>query len=186
MIRTVNLTQMFGQFRDYWKPKIVGDINDTHVKLVKLKGEFVWHHHEREDELFLVVKGRLVLKLRDRDLVHQCGVDAQSALNVLERADAFRRPDRLDRLVEVAECDLHAGPAHDFVPRKILKRALLANAAGVILYHNHPSGDPSPSREDREFTRRLAAAAESVGLRLLDHIIVGREGCVSFREAGLM
>jgi len=71
-------------------------------------------------------------------------------------------------------------------PREILKRALLTNAAGVILYHNHPSGDPSPSREDREFTRRLVAAAESVGLRLLDHIVVGREGCVSFRESGLM
>ena len=71
-------------------------------------------------------------------------------------------------------------------PREILKRALLSNAAGLILYHNHPSGDPSPSREDREFTRRLAAAAESVGLRLLDHVVVGREGCVSFREAGLM
>ncbi|MEO8432949.1 MAG: DNA repair protein RadC [Acidobacteriota bacterium] len=71
-------------------------------------------------------------------------------------------------------------------PREILKRALLANAAGVILYHNHPSGDPAPSREDREFTRRLAAAAESVGIRLLDHIVVGRSGCVSFREAGLL
>lgn len=71
-------------------------------------------------------------------------------------------------------------------PREILKRALLANAAGLILYHNHPSGDPSPSREDREFTRRLSAAAESVGLRLLDHVVVGREGCVSFREAGLL
>jgi DNA repair protein RadC len=71
-------------------------------------------------------------------------------------------------------------------PREILKRALLVNAAGVILYHNHPSGDPSPSREDREFTRRLAAAADSIGLRLLDHVVVGREGCVSFREAGLM
>jgi len=71
-------------------------------------------------------------------------------------------------------------------PREILKRALLVNAANVILYHNHPSGDPTPSREDREFTRRLAAAAESIGLRLLDHIVVGREGCVSFREAGLM
>jgi DNA repair protein RadC len=56
----------------------------------------------------------------------------------------------------------------------------------VILYHNHPSGDPTPSREDREFTRRLATASEAVGVRLLDHIVVGREGCVSFREAGLL
>ncbi len=71
-------------------------------------------------------------------------------------------------------------------PREILKRALLSNAAGVILYHNHPSGDPTPSREDREFTRRLCAAAETLGLRLLDHIVVGRTGCVSFREAGLL
>lgn len=71
-------------------------------------------------------------------------------------------------------------------PREILKRALVASAAGVIVYHNHPSGDPSPSREDREFTRRLASAADVLGLRLLDHIVVGREGCVSFRESGLL
>jgi DNA repair protein RadC len=71
-------------------------------------------------------------------------------------------------------------------PREILKRALVASAAGVIVYHNHPSGDPSPSREDREFTRRLASAADVLGLRLLDHIVVGREGCVSFKEAGLL
>ena len=71
-------------------------------------------------------------------------------------------------------------------PREILKRALLARAAGLILYHNHPSGDPSPSREDREFTRRLATAAEALGVRLLDHVVVGRESCVSFRESGLL
>jgi DNA repair protein RadC len=71
-------------------------------------------------------------------------------------------------------------------PREILRRALLGKAAAVILYHNHPSGDPTPSREDREFTRRFAAAAEAVGVRLLDHVVVGREGCVSFREAGLL
>ena len=71
-------------------------------------------------------------------------------------------------------------------PREILKRALLCRAAGFILYHNHPSGDPTPSREDREFTRRLASAAEALGVRLLDHVVVGREGCVSFREAGLL
>ena len=71
-------------------------------------------------------------------------------------------------------------------PRELLKRALLSNAAALIVYHNHPSGDPSPSREDREFTRRLASAADLVGLRLLDHVVVGRDGCVSFREAGLL
>ena len=71
-------------------------------------------------------------------------------------------------------------------PREILRRALIGKAAGVILYHNHPSGDPTPSREDREFTRRLGSACEAVGVRLLDHIVVGREGSVSFREAGLL
>jgi mannose-6-phosphate isomerase-like protein (cupin superfamily) len=64
----VNLAQKFGLFNDYWSPKIVGDLNDSHVKLVKLRGEFVWHHHENEDELFLIVKGRLLVKFRDRDL----------------------------------------------------------------------------------------------------------------------
>ncbi len=67
--RVVNLADTFNRFQDHWKPKIVGDVNDAHVKVVKLQGEFVWHHHEREDELFLVVKGRLRLRLRDRDLV---------------------------------------------------------------------------------------------------------------------
>jgi mannose-6-phosphate isomerase-like protein (cupin superfamily) len=68
-IRKVNLTELFGRFQDYWSPKVVGTVNDSLVKLVKLKGEFVWHHHEKQDELFLVVKGTLRLKLRDKDLV---------------------------------------------------------------------------------------------------------------------
>lgn len=68
MIEKVNLAQKFGLFHDRWSPKIAGEVNDAYVKLVKLKGEFVWHHHAAEDELFLVVKGRLLIKLRDRDL----------------------------------------------------------------------------------------------------------------------
>jgi mannose-6-phosphate isomerase-like protein (cupin superfamily) len=64
----VNLAQKFGLFTDYWSPKIVGELNDSYVKLVKLKGEFLWHHHEAEDELFLVVKGTLSIRLRDRDV----------------------------------------------------------------------------------------------------------------------
>jgi len=63
----VNLAQKFGLFVDYWQPRIAGDLNDAHVKLVKVKGEFVWHHDD-EDALFLVVKGRLLMKLRDGDI----------------------------------------------------------------------------------------------------------------------
>jgi mannose-6-phosphate isomerase-like protein (cupin superfamily) len=67
-VEKVNLAEKFGLFSDYWSPKIAGQINDFHIKLVKLKGEFVWHHHDNEDELFLVVKGRLLIKLRDKDV----------------------------------------------------------------------------------------------------------------------
>ena len=69
----MNLAEKFRLFDDYWSPKIVGELNDHHVKLVKLKGEFVWHHHDAEDELFFVVKGRLLLKLRDRDVWLEAG-----------------------------------------------------------------------------------------------------------------
>jgi mannose-6-phosphate isomerase-like protein (cupin superfamily) len=61
----VNLAQKLSLFSDHYSPKIVGELNDSHVKLVKLKGEFVWHHHDVEDELFLVIKGTLRMKLFD-------------------------------------------------------------------------------------------------------------------------
>ena len=68
MVNPVNIAQKFGLFQEYWHPKIVGELNDAYVKLAKLKGEFVWHQHENEDELFLVVKGRLLIKLHQQDL----------------------------------------------------------------------------------------------------------------------
>lgn len=61
----VNLAQKFSLFNEAYKPKIVGEVNDSYVKLVKLQGDFMWHHHEVEDELFFVVKGELRMKLRD-------------------------------------------------------------------------------------------------------------------------
>ena len=64
----VNLAEKFSQFSDYWSPKIAGEVQGMHVRLVKLKGEFVWHQHENEDEMFFVVKGRLLLKFRDQDI----------------------------------------------------------------------------------------------------------------------
>lgn len=68
----INLSQKFNLFHEHWSPRIVGELNESHFKLAKLKGEFVWHQHEKEDELFLVIKGTLVIKLRDRDLtIHE-------------------------------------------------------------------------------------------------------------------
>ena len=66
-IRVVNLTEKFARFQDYYSPKVVGQINDFQVKLVKLQGEFVWHHHDAEDELFMVAQGELHMKLRHAD-----------------------------------------------------------------------------------------------------------------------
>jgi mannose-6-phosphate isomerase-like protein (cupin superfamily) len=67
-METINLAHKFSQFTDHWSPKIVGELNDSYVKLVKVQGEFVWHHHDQEDELFLVIQGQLTIKLRDHDL----------------------------------------------------------------------------------------------------------------------
>jgi mannose-6-phosphate isomerase-like protein (cupin superfamily) len=73
MVEKVNVAEKLERFSDYWSPKIIGELNDFHVKAVKLKGEFVWHHHETEDELFYVVKGRLVIRLRDGEIVLEPG-----------------------------------------------------------------------------------------------------------------
>lgn len=64
----VNLEQKFGLFAERWQPKIVGELNGQHVKIAKVQGEFVWHKHDDEDELFLVVRGLLTIRLRDRDV----------------------------------------------------------------------------------------------------------------------
>ena len=67
-MQIINIAQKFSLFNEHWSPRIVGELNDSHVKLAKLHGEFVWHQHENEDELFLVIKGKLLIKLRERDL----------------------------------------------------------------------------------------------------------------------
>jgi mannose-6-phosphate isomerase-like protein (cupin superfamily) len=64
----VNLAEKFARFHDHWSPKVVGELNNQHVKLVKFQGEFVWHHHDHEDELFLVVRGRFRMEFRDRQV----------------------------------------------------------------------------------------------------------------------
>ncbi len=94
--------------------------------------------------------------------------------------------DSRHRLLRDRECYLGTIDRALVEPREILKQALLEDAAAMILYHNHPSGDAAPSAEDVEFTRRLRHAADLVGVRLVDHVIVGRGGCQSLRERGLL
>lgn len=72
-METVNLAEKFSLFHEHWTPKIVGELNNQQVKLAKLLGEFVWHQHEHEDELFLVVKGTLHIQFRDREVTLQEG-----------------------------------------------------------------------------------------------------------------
>jgi quercetin dioxygenase-like cupin family protein len=67
-VEIVNLAQKFTMFNECWVPYIVAELNESYVKVDKLKGEFVWHKHDAEDELFLVTKGKLTIKLRDRDI----------------------------------------------------------------------------------------------------------------------
>lgn len=112
----VNISQKFQLFDEYWSPKIVGDLNDSYVKLVKLRGEFIWHRHDTEDEMFLVVRGRLTIRLRDRDIhldpgefliiprgvehmpvageeVHVMLIEAKSTLNTGDRRTERTRTD---------------------------------------------------------------------------------------------
>jgi len=65
-MKKVNIEEKLGTFSDHWNPRIIGELNGQYVKAVKLKGEFVWHHHDNEDELFLVIKGTLKMEFRDR------------------------------------------------------------------------------------------------------------------------
>ena len=72
-MEAINLEQKLSMVKDHWNPKIIGELNDSYVKVVKLKGEFVWHHHDEEDELFLVVKGRLLMRFRDGNVTVSAG-----------------------------------------------------------------------------------------------------------------
>jgi mannose-6-phosphate isomerase-like protein (cupin superfamily) len=67
-VEKVDIAQKLSLFDEHWSPKIVGELNNQHVKLVKLLGEFVWHHHDDEDEMFLVIDGRFRMEFRDREV----------------------------------------------------------------------------------------------------------------------
>ncbi len=72
-MEVINLNNKFSQFNEHWTPKIIGALNGQHVKIAKVKGEFIWHDHANEDELFLIIKGTLKIEFRDRTLTLQEG-----------------------------------------------------------------------------------------------------------------
>ena len=72
IMKKINISQKLAQFNDHWNPRIIGELNQQHVKLAKLKGEFIWHKHDDEDEMFLVLKGTLKIEFRDRtETIHE-------------------------------------------------------------------------------------------------------------------
>lgn len=120
MVAVVRLEDKLASFEDHWHPRIVAEVNDSHVKLAKVQGEFVWHKHDREDEMFLVLRGRLTIRLRDgevelgpgelcvvpRGVEHMPVAQEEASILLLEPkttrntgdADDPRRRDRLERI----------------------------------------------------------------------------------------
>jgi DNA repair protein RadC len=97
------------------------------------------------------------------------------------KAAFLNTKNQIIRVVTVSIGSLNASIVH---PREILKPAIAASAASIVLVHNHPTGDPSPSREDVEFTRRFARCGELIGIELLDHIVIGADRFQSLKESG--
>ena len=83
----------------------------------------------------------------------------------------------------IAEGTVDHAPVY---PREVVRRALELSASAMVLVHNHPSGDPTPSQADIAMTRKVVDAAQALGLQVHDHIVVGRDGTASFRSLGLM
>jgi len=71
----INIEEKLNLFTDYWNPKIIGELNDSYLKVVKLKGEFIWHHHDNEDEMFFVIKGVMLMRLKEDNNIKEIKVN---------------------------------------------------------------------------------------------------------------
>jgi mannose-6-phosphate isomerase-like protein (cupin superfamily) len=110
----INLSDKLTRFDDLWSPKVIADLNDSHVKLAKVKGEFVWHHHANEDELFLILAGRLVIEFRDRKVTLGPGEMLVVPRGVEHRPVA---QEEVHLLLIEPKAILHTGGVED--PRKV-------------------------------------------------------------------
>ena len=141
-----------------------------------------------------VVRDAMVHALRTEALAGPRFADSQSLVDYLFLDMAYLPTERLrvmflntdNRLIydeTMAEGSVNETPIY---PREIMRRSLEVGATAIILAHNHPSGDPSPSRGDIEATSRVAAAGNALGIHIYDHVILARSGWTSFRALGLL
>lgn len=113
-MNVIDVEEKLSKISEFWSPKIVGELNGQFVKLAKLKGEFVWHHHEDEDELFMVIKGELIIKLKDEDIA-------------LKKGQFFIIPKGVEHL-PVAENECHVML---FEPKSVLNTGNIVNEKTV-------------------------------------------------------
>ena len=146
------------------------------------------------------IRLRLLRPVYSREVVRECAPDYLSAHHYTSPAQVYELFRNLSRESKENFICLHLDAKHKLLcfdrvavgtldgslvhPREVFKGALLSSAASVILLHNHPSGDPAPSQEDREVSRRLVVAGKLLGVPVLDHVIIGESSYYSFRETG--
>ncbi|WP_374274556.1 DNA repair protein RadC [Brevundimonas sp.] len=150
---------------------------------------------EPEALLDLEVQRDVAVRLARIEASRRPVISSWAALEAYARGAMAHRPreqfrvlflDHRNRLMVeelVADGTVDHAPVY---PREVIRRALEVSASALILVHNHPSGDPTPSRADIEMTRKVVEAAKALGLQVHDHLVVGREGTASFRGLGLI
>jgi mannose-6-phosphate isomerase-like protein (cupin superfamily) len=122
-MQKVNLNEKFSMFQEYWKPHVAGELNGQLVKLVKFKGPFTWHHHEEEDELFLVVKGRFRMEFREDGREQELWLD-KGDLVIVPRGTEHRPVAEEECQVVLFEpaSTLNTGNVHNELTRRELER----------------------------------------------------------------
>lgn len=150
---------------------------------------------ERAAAILSAVREAATALVREREIGNRCLltnwrglVDYLRAASSRERAEGLRilYLDNKNRLIADETAGQGSVTHCPVYPREIVRRAIMLDACGVILSHNHPSGDPTPSREDIAMTQQAKAALGSVGVTLHDHVVVGADRCASFRQMGLL
>ncbi|KGK43255.1 DNA repair protein RadC [Nitrincola sp. A-D6] len=163
-------------------------MNITNLRAGEIPGTYIVTEPVTETELMrlakLLAKRRLARgrKVGSPDEVHRC---LQTLLMDYEHeVFGVLMLDNRHRIIQFAEMFRGTINSASVYPREVVKEALANNAAAVILVHNHPSGEPEPSQADRQITDRIKLALDTVDVRVLDHVVVGHEGTVSFAERG--